>query len=88
MAVIGHPAAGDDPRFEAQPPAQRARLGPAAVDQDQADTEGREQADLARDVVQRLGILQHIAAELDDEDIVPVGPDIAQGALEAGDTLR
>ena len=39
------------------------------------------------DLVEHLGVAQHVAAELHDEDLVAVGADVAERALEAGDAL-
>ena len=61
--------------------------GPAAVHDDEADAERGEQRELRRHLVEHLRLAHDVAAELDDEDLVPVGPDVAQRALEAGDAF-
>ena len=44
-------------------------------------------ASWAVDVVEHLRLAQHLAAELDDEDLVAVGAHVAERALETGDAL-
>ena len=85
--VVGDAPSGHDHRLGAEPAREGGRLGSAAVDDDDADAEGVEQRDLGRDAVERMVVLDHFAAELHDEDVIAVGAHVAQGALEAGDTL-
>jgi hypothetical protein len=54
---------------------------------DQADIERGEQGQLRSDLIQRLRRTHDISAELDNEDVVPVGPDVSQRSFESRDAL-
>ena len=58
------------------------------MDHDEPDAQRAQQRELAGDLFQRRGLRHHFAAHLDHEHMVAVGPDVAQGALEAGDALE
>ena len=81
----GHPATGHHLGFEPHPPRQGARLGAAAVDHEHPDREGLQQRHLHRDVVERFGRRQHLAAELEHEDLFPIEPGVLEGVLESVD---
>ena len=85
--VVGDAAAGHHPRLEAEPAAQCGGLGPAAVHDDDPDSQRRKQGQLPGDAVEHLGRRQDVAAELHHEDVVAIRPDVAECALEAGNAL-
>jgi hypothetical protein len=58
------------------------------VHHDQADAEGGEQGELRGHSLEDLRLAHDVPAELDDEDLIAVGADVAKGALEAGDAFR
>ena len=85
--VVGDASPGDDPRLVAHPAAERRGLRAAAVHHHEADAEAGQERHLGGDVVHRPRVRQHLAAELDHEDLVTIGADIAQGALQPGNSL-
>ena len=86
-AVVGDAAPGDHHRLEPEPPRQRRGLRAAAVHHDQPDRQRSQQRELLGHLVELVPVGQHLAAELDDEDLVAIGAHVAQRALEPGDSL-
>jgi hypothetical protein len=83
--ATSRPPSRDDPGLDAQPAGERGRLGPAAVDHDNPDAQRVKEGDLGSQAVEGVFVLHHLAAQLHDEDVIPVSPHVAQGALEPRD---
>jgi hypothetical protein len=83
--IVGNPPARHHHRLLAQPAEHRRGLRAAAVHHHNADAERLQQAQLLGDVVLDLRIGEDVAAELHHEDMVAVGADVAQGALQSRD---
>jgi hypothetical protein len=85
--VVRHPAPGDELGLLPQPPAHGAGLRAASMHDDEPDAKGVKQGKLGSHSIQDFTIREHVAAEFDDEDMVAVGADVAEGAFEPGDAF-